>query len=273
MMPNYCPHCGIKIIGQPDSCPGCDQPFDSDTKRLEARIANLEKQSMVGRNYEYKSRWGIFGWPLVHIAFGMDPETGKRRVARGLFAYGEMAIGAFAGGGMAIGGIAFGGAALGIISLGGVSFGLLMALGGLAISSGIALGGCAIGFIALGGGAIGYYCLGGGAFGLVAYGGNNRNPEALAFFQGWRDQAEFVYQSLRPTIGFLVLTPILLLPFLRRLDQAASETNPYSGEAEVLEKPSRPGSSIGLIILVLFGGVAGVCLIWLTIAILQLFVW
>ena len=270
-MPNFCPNCGIKIIDQPQACPDCNHPFALDSSRLEERLSRLETRIPRLRSYEYKSKWGIFGWPLVHVCMGADPETGKRRVARGMIAYGDMAIGAFAGGGLAVGGIAFGGVAFGIISLGGASLGLLTAIGGLAVSMGLATGGCAVGFIALGGSAIGYYCLGGGAFGQVAYGGNNRDLSALAFFQGWRGQAEFVYLVLRPTIVFLMIAPLLLLPFLRRL-KTGDEAEAYSGKVTMAKHGVPRGSALGLLILILFGGVTGVCLIWLVIAALQIFV-
>ena len=136
--------------------------------------------------YEYRSKTTLFGLPLIHIANGIDPRTGRKRVAKGIIAIGDTAVGMVAFGGVAFGGIAIGGAAIGLITLGGLSVGLLFALGGGAIG-GIAIGGGAIGVVAYGGGAIGYYAAGGGAWGVHAYGGNVQDPEALAFFQnqGW----------------------------------------------------------------------------------------
>ena len=38
------------------------------------------------RGYEYKSELTIFGLPWVHVATGVNPETGRKRVAKGFFA-------------------------------------------------------------------------------------------------------------------------------------------------------------------------------------------
>jgi hypothetical protein len=104
--------------------------------------------------FEYRSEAEIFGWPLLHVAQGISPETGLPRVARGVIAVGNIAIGGLAVGGIAIGGLAFGGLGLGLlvfggiaaglISLGGLSFGLWFAAGGLAVSLQYAVGGLAL---------------------------------------------------------------------------------------------------------------------------------
>jgi serine/threonine-protein kinase len=163
-----CEECGKQISDRAYSCPHCG------LRRL------------VG--YEYRSRMAIFGWPLLHVAFGRDLATDRRRVAKGIIAVGDVAVGLLAIGSLAFGGLALGGGAIGVIALGGGAIGLLLALGGGAIG-GIAVGGAAIGLVALGGGALGYYALGGGALGVHAYGGNAQDPMALRFFQelfgGW----------------------------------------------------------------------------------------
>jgi hypothetical protein len=82
---------------------------------------------------DFKSQQMLFGLPWVHVATGVDPVTGKKRIARGIIAIGDVAIGFLALGGVALGGVAMGGLAVGGISLGGMSVGLL-ALGGLAIA-------------------------------------------------------------------------------------------------------------------------------------------
>jgi hypothetical protein len=133
---------------------------------------------------EFRSKTAIFGIPLLHIAFGLDPRTGRKRIARGFIALGDVAIGAVAAGGVAMGGLAFGGASIGLVSLGGLALGLVLAVGGLAIGS-MAFGGLAVGIVALGGGAIGYYALGGGGWGVHALLGNHQDAEAMAFFKDW----------------------------------------------------------------------------------------
>jgi predicted Ser/Thr protein kinase len=136
--------------------------------------------------YEYRSRRTLFGWPLLHIATGLDPVTGRKRVARGVIAIGDAAVGGLAIGGGAVGVIALGGAAFGLITFGGMSLGLLLAIGGMAVG-GLALGGGAVGLVAIGGGAIGYYAFGGGAWGVHPLGGNVHDPVAEAFFERWKD--------------------------------------------------------------------------------------
>ena len=136
---------------------------------------------------DYKSKTTVLGWPLVHICYGIDPQTGRKRVARGVIAIGDLAVGVFAAGGMAMGGVTFGGMTLGILSTGGMAVGLLAAIGGFAVG-GFAWGGCAVGGIAMGGMAVGYYAFGGGAYGAHTLSGMGRDPVAAAFFEPWAHQ-------------------------------------------------------------------------------------
>jgi len=165
----------------------------------------------LSTGYEYRSKTEIWGLPLVHVATGIDPRTGKQRVARGIIAVGGMAfgliaIGGVAVGGLALGGSAFGGMALGGLSVGGIalggfaagmftfggcSLGLLVALGGLALGFGLAWGGGAIGSIALGGLAIGGYAQGGLALGIHVVSEQNRDPTAVRFFTSLTDSLPF----------------------------------------------------------------------------------
>jgi serine/threonine-protein kinase len=132
--------------------------------------------------YEYRSKRTLWGWPLVHVATGIDPKTKRKRVAKGIIAVGDVAIGGLAFGGLAVGGIAAGGGAVGGLAFGGGALGLV-AIGGGAIGLLLALGGIAVGSIAIGGGALGYYAFGGGAWGVHPLGGNAQDPEALRFFR------------------------------------------------------------------------------------------
>jgi serine/threonine-protein kinase len=112
----------------------------------------------IGRllDYEYRSQRTIAGWPLIHIALGIDVRTGRRRVAQGIVAIGGIAIGVVAIGQTALGGIAVGINAMGLVAMGLGACGLLLALGVGAIG-GIALGVGALGIIARGAGALGYF--------------------------------------------------------------------------------------------------------------------
>ena len=144
-------------------------------------ISHVGMQAMMGR--EWRSPTTIFGVPLVHIAYGRDPRTGQRRIAKGIVAIGDIAVGVLALGGTAFGAIAFGGVAIGLVSIGGCAFGLTLALGGLAMG-GIAIGGLAIGGLAFGGFAAGYYAVGGGGLARFGVFGDRRDPEAMALMGG-----------------------------------------------------------------------------------------
>ncbi len=137
---------------------------------LRAELARRPAGRASRANYEYKSATTWLGLPLVHVCTGPDPETGRPRVARGVFALGDVAVGIVALGGAAFGGIAFGGLTIGAISFGGLAIGILAAVGGMALGA-IAFGGIALGGIAVGGLAVGYVAIGGGASGVYATGG------------------------------------------------------------------------------------------------------
>ncbi len=161
---------------------------------LNGQLISLQLPPKLRRQfgYEYRSRRKLWGLPLVHIAYGVDPLTGRQRVARGIIAIGNVGIGVVALGGVALGGIALGGLSFGLISLAGVAVGLL-AVGGCAVG-GIAFGGLAIGGIAIGGGAFGYYALGGDTAGMYRLDGKIQNPVAVDFFRRWLG---WCYPSLR----------------------------------------------------------------------------
>src|SRR4051794_36877356 len=86
-------------------------------------LANLPPNMRQMFGAEYKSQAHIGSWPLVHVAYGLDPVTGKARTARGIIAIGNKANGFFAVGGIAKGVIAFGGIAFGVFAIGGLGVG------------------------------------------------------------------------------------------------------------------------------------------------------
>jgi hypothetical protein len=49
------------------------------------------KQTVLG--FEYRSPLVIGGWPLLHICVGVDPQTMRPRVAKGIIAIGNIAVG------------------------------------------------------------------------------------------------------------------------------------------------------------------------------------
>jgi hypothetical protein len=81
----------------------------------------------------WRTQAEIFGWPLIHCARGIDPRTGKRHVAKGIVAVGEIAVGVISCGGVALGVLAFGGVSIGLLSAGGLAIGLLMSAGIVAV--------------------------------------------------------------------------------------------------------------------------------------------
>lgn len=104
-----CPECGNEISDRAVMCPKCG--FGTGVPAV----------PYLG--YEYRSEASLFGLPLVHIASGYDPSTGRPRVAKGIIAVGNIAVGGLAFGGMAVGLVAIGGGAVGYYALGGGAWG------------------------------------------------------------------------------------------------------------------------------------------------------
>lgn len=183
--------------------------------------------------HEFRTKATLFGLPLVHIATGVDPRTGRPRVAKGIIAIGDRAVGGVAIGGGAVGGIAIGGAALGVVSLGGLSIGLLAAIGGMAIG-GLAFGGGALGPVAIGGMAIGWYAFGGQAYGMHVLSSAVREPEALRFFESWAQNWSqwLTWLGIGMPLGGGLLAVLIWLAFTlqaRRDETTTAQAGPPTG--------------------------------------------
>lgn len=74
-----CRSCRKEVSVEATVCPHCGAPWPA-------------RQGWRGYGYEWKSKQTLFGWPLVHVAFGRDA-NGKLRVAKGVVAVGQFAIG------------------------------------------------------------------------------------------------------------------------------------------------------------------------------------
>jgi hypothetical protein len=189
-------------------------------------------KSVKGR--DYKSKATLFGMPMVHIATGIDPATGKKRVARGIVAIGNIAVGMIALGGVAMGGVTLGGVAVGIVSLGGLSVGITLAIGAVALGSGLTLGGFAAGAMAIGGMAVGYYSIGGGAVGIHALSNMDVDPEAKKLLTPWAIE-EASWRAMLfifcPTASLILVFMALLSYWIRLCEpRSALESIPTSPE-------------------------------------------
>lgn len=210
-----CGNCGYPLRDLVDSskCPECGRPLVEVLMR--AGAGNFGRPAV-----RYSSKAQIFGFPVISIATGARPEFNEPRgVARGLFAFGDIAFGGVAGGGVSVGIVSFGGAAFGLCTLGGLSLGIVTAMGGLAIG-GVSLGGCAIGGIATGGGAGGYIAQGGKIYAVYGRGGGVTATHAIAPGQPPDPDAVAMFNTLSPFLG--TASPASQLQLLRPLAWVAA---------------------------------------------------
>ncbi len=135
-------------------------------------------------SYEYRSQATLFGWPLLHVAMGVDPATGRKRNAKGIIALGCRPRGVIAFGDVAVGVIACGIFGYGVVSISVVGVGVF-ALGSVAVGLWLAMGGVAMAPIAIGGAVFGCYADGAMAWGKHAIGPGVYDPLADKFFNPW----------------------------------------------------------------------------------------
>jgi MFS family permease len=175
----------------------------------------------------------VMGVPLVHIATGVDPATGRNRIARGVIAMGDVAIGFVALGGAAFGGLTVGGLSVGLVSLGGCAIGLWLAMGGFALGL-FSMGGLAIGGIAAGGCAIGYHAYGGAGFGAYVYAGN-RQDELEAFVLKPSDEGWLNLLGLLVPLSFMAVSLAVWLAH-RKAEATNESSGKENGEESVLRR-------------------------------------
>ena len=125
------------------------------------------------------------GWPIIHVAFGRDAETGKMLVARGLIAVGQFGVGlvtvAQVGVGVLFG---FGQCVAGIICVGQFALGALFGMGQFAT-----------GQTAIGQFALGEYVLAQIGWGKYMWTQKVKDPEAIEYFTN-------LWQGIRTFFGF-----------------------------------------------------------------------
>jgi hypothetical protein len=138
--------------------------------------------SVDGKAYaEFTSHRRVMGLPLVHYTAGRCPETGRRKVARGIIAVGRISVGV----------VAIGQAAFGLVAIGQLALGLMLGLG-QATTGALALGQTAAGVVvagqitagavAVGQCAAGYYVLAQAGAGVHVLDAKHRDPAAVSFF-------------------------------------------------------------------------------------------
>lgn len=135
--------------------------------------------------HEFSSHAKFLNLPLLHYTYGICPETGRRKVAKGIIAIGRIAMGI-----IGIGQLSFG-----VIAIGQLSFALIfafaqaafaiIAIGQLAVALYFALGQFALGYIAIGQFALGYYVLAQAGIGKYVWSVKAKDRVAINFFRGF----------------------------------------------------------------------------------------
>ena len=154
-----CRECQKEVSTQARSCPNCGGPYPS-------------REEWKGSGFEWRSKSVIYGWPLVHIAFGRDVK-GKLRIARGFIAIGQFAVGVIT---IAQFGIGF------LFGFGQFMFGFI-AIAQFAIAALFGLGQFATGYVAIGQFVLAYYGLAQIGFAKYIWTPKAGDQEAIEFFR------------------------------------------------------------------------------------------
>jgi hypothetical protein len=168
-----CPECGASVSEKAMTCPHCG-----------IAINLTPITSHIWRGFEWRSKKEIYGWPLVHIAFGRNKKTGRLLVAKGVIAIGQFAIGL----------ITIAQFGIGILFGFGQFIGGIIAVGQFALGLYFGLGQFATGSIAIGQLAFGEYVRAQIGFGRYVWSQKIKDPQAIEYFQN-------LWDSLRHLLG------------------------------------------------------------------------
>jgi hypothetical protein len=158
-----CRACHQEISTDALFCPQCGVPHPTDSQ-------------WQGPGFEWRSSQTVYGYPLIHVAFGKDAQ-GKFKVAKGVIAIGQFAVGVITVAQIGVGLLfGFGQVIIGLTALAQVAVTLLMGVGQFAT------GYVAIGQIVLA--KIGLAQLG---LAEALWSPSRKDPEAVEFFRSLWD--------------------------------------------------------------------------------------
>ena len=141
-----CKECGREISDRAYSCPHCGFP--------QRHSGNFSK---IFPGFEWKSNTFFYGYPLIHIALGVNQKTGRLYVAKGIIAIGQFAFGLITFAQFGVGPFfALGQFVLGFSAIGQIAIALYFAFGQVAIAQ-VAIGQLAFGKYVLAQVGIGKY--------------------------------------------------------------------------------------------------------------------
>ncbi|MFH0965667.1 MAG: hypothetical protein V2A58_16845 [Planctomycetota bacterium] len=164
-----CRECRGEVSEEAKACPRCGVPYPA-------------RADWDGTGIDWRSQATVFGFPLVHVAYGRD-KRGKHRVARGIIAIGQYGVGLVVIAQFGLGAVTV--AQFGIAALLGFGQFILATATVAQFAVGIlfGLGQIATGYVAIGQFATGYYAYCMEGFAKHLWSARTQDPEAVAFFQ------------------------------------------------------------------------------------------
>ncbi len=157
-----CPECKKEVSTEAGTCPHCGYPLKPMVTGFRRRFG-----------FQWKSHAEVFGWPLIHVAIGRDPTTGKLFVAKGVIAIGQFGFGLITIAQFGVGFLfGFGQFVTGTFAIGQFALALLFGLGQFAT-----------GTTAIGQVAYGKYVLAQTGFGEFVWSSKIRDARAIEHFK------------------------------------------------------------------------------------------